>query len=133
MKIQNYQNQTSFQAKFLHSESLKLIADYAVEHNKFNRLNAARKNIDKSYLQRRIRVDIYKTDDGRPAICFSRFVPKDEVLAAKSGNDYTMDKTVVYEAGEKGNLLKFALEKIIKLGNNAPHNNMFHKIVVTKK
>ena len=35
----------NFKAKFLHSESLKLVADYAVAHGKFNKLNSARKNI----------------------------------------------------------------------------------------
>ena len=48
----------NFKAKFLHSESLKLVADYAVAHGKFNKLNAARKNIDNAYLQTRLRVDI---------------------------------------------------------------------------
>lgn len=60
MKIQNNPSQQTFQAKFLHSESLKMIAQYAVDHGKFDKLNTARKNIDKAYLTTRLRVDIYK-------------------------------------------------------------------------
>lgn len=45
MKIQNYQNQTSFQAKFLHSDSLQQLVQYSVEHKKFDKLNIIRQDI----------------------------------------------------------------------------------------
>ena len=38
----------SFKAKFLYSDSLKQVADYAAERGKFGKLNEARKNIDKA-------------------------------------------------------------------------------------
>lgn len=75
MKIQNYQNQTSFQAKFLHSDSLQKLVQYSVENGKFDKLNAARKNIDSAYLTTRLKVDIFEKD-GKPIINFTRFVPK---------------------------------------------------------
>ena len=61
--ITNNKPQIAFQAKFLHSESLKQLADYAVEHNKFEKLNQARKNIDSSFLMTRLRLDISKSQE----------------------------------------------------------------------
>ena len=42
MNIQNSSPQINFQAKFLQSESLYQIVDYAIKHGKFSELNAAR-------------------------------------------------------------------------------------------
>ncbi len=132
MKIHDKKiNYTSFQAKFIHSESLKDIAEYAVGHGKFNRLNTARKNIDNAYLTTRLKVDIFEKD-GKSGINFSRYIPKPAVITPKTYDDYILEKVTTYENDKNLNPLKFALEKIIKLGNNAPHNNMYEKVVIKK-
>jgi|GEM_PF-6152176 hypothetical protein len=131
MKIQNYQNQTSFQAKFLHSDSLQQLAQYSVEHGKFDKLNTARKNIDSAFLSTRLKVDIFE-ENGKPGVSFTRFVPKKNVLIAKYQDDFEQAKVVTFKSEKKCNPLKFALEKIIKLSNNAPHNNMYKNVVITK-
>lgn len=123
----------NFKAKFLNSASLKLVADYTVEHGKFDKLNQARKNIDSAYLQTRIRVDIGETKKGFPLVSFTRFSPKPNVAVAKTFDDYKQSKVTIFESSKNVNPLKFALEKIIKMGNNAPHNNMYKKVVVDKK
>ena len=132
MKIQNTPSQQTFQAKFLYSDSLKQIADYAVEHNKCEKLNTARKNIERSYLTTRLRADIYENEEGKKFISFSKFIPKKNVLVAKNQDDYIMAKTTTYESNKKGSLLKFGLEQIIKLGNNAPNNKMYKYVVIEK-
>ncbi len=132
MKIQNSYSQQTFQAKFLYSDSLKQIADYAVAHGKFDKLNTARKNIESSYLTMRLRADIYENDEGEKFISFSKFIPKKNVLVAKNQDDYIMAKTTTYKSNKKGSLLKFALEQIIKLGNNAPNNKMYKHVVIEK-
>ena len=43
-----------------------------------------------------------------------------------------MAKTTTYESNKKGSLLKFGLEQIIKLGNNAPNNKMYKYVVIEK-
>lgn len=131
MKIQNYQNQTSFQAKFLQSDSLQQLAQYSVEHGKFDKLNAARKNIDSAFLSTRLKVDIFE-ENGKPGVSFTRFVPKKNVLIAKYQDDFEQAKVVTFKSEKKCNPLKFALEKIIKLSNNAPHNNMYKNVIITK-
>ena len=136
MKIQqtytkNYQPACG--AKFLHSESLKQIADYAVEHNKFDKLNQARKNIDSACLLTRLRVDTGINEKGFPFITFTRFEPKKNVNIAMSMDDYQQTKITLFESKRKENLFKFALEKIIKLSNNAPKNNMYKDVVINKK
>ncbi len=135
MKInQNYTLKSpAFGAKFLHSESLKQIADYAVEHNKFAKLNQARKNIDSACLLTRLRVDTGINENGFPFITFTRFEPKKNINIAMSMDDYIQTKTTVFESGKKENLFKFAIEKIIKLSNNAPKNNMYKNVVINKK
>lgn len=131
----NYQNnyRPAFGAKFLHSESLKQIAQYAVEHGKFDKLNQARKDIDRSNLVTRIRVDFGINDKGFPVVTFTRYEPKRSVLIAKSMDDYVITKITKCESSKKENVVKFAFEKILKMGNNAPKNNLYRRIVVNKK
>uniref|UniRef100_UPI0040259AEC hypothetical protein n=1 Tax=Candidatus Scatousia sp. TaxID=3085663 RepID=UPI0040259AEC len=130
MEIRN-NSQINFKAKFLHSESLKMIADYASEHGKFEKLNTARKNIDKTYLRTRLRVDVGQ-DNNTPFVTFTRFNPKPEVINPASLADFRIDKTVTYKSEKKMNVLKYALERIIKLGNSAPDNKMFKNVVIKK-
>lgn len=124
---------TSFQAKFLHSESLKMVADYAVEHNKFEKLNQARKNIDSSFLQTRLKLDIKESKNGNPIVSFTKYEPKKNVNVAYSLDDYEVVKITEFKSEKKINPLKFALEKIIKLGNNAPRNNMYKNVIISNK
>lgn len=128
MLISN-QNSPSFQAKFLNSDALKQVADYAVAHGNFGKLNQARKNIDNSHLQTRLLLDITQDSAGKPTVSFTRFVPKKTVIIPQSIDDYSEGKTTFFTSNKKVNPLKFALEKIIKLGNNAPNNNMYKNIV----
>ncbi len=131
MNISSSNNTPNFKARFLDSKSLKLVADYAVEHGKFDKLNQSRKNVEKYYLQRRLRVDIGEVD-GKPFITFARFIPKDGVIVPKTMKDLKMDKFVTVQCEQRKNVLKFALEKLIKLGNDAPNNKMFQNIVAKK-
>ncbi len=121
--------QPSFQAKFIYSDALKQVADYAVEHNKFNKLNQARKNIDSAYLTTRLKLDISKNADNLPVASFTRYVPKKGALPPFESSDYIQAKTISYAASEKINPLKFVFEKIIKLSNNAPQNKMYKSVV----
>lgn len=132
MKIQNSYSQQTFQAKFLYSDSLKQIADYAVAHGKFEKLNTARKNIDNAFLTTRLKVDIYK-ENGKCGVSFARYIPKKNVLVAQNyDEDYFLAKVITYETEKISNPLKFALYKILKLGNNAPNNNMYKEVVIKK-
>lgn len=121
----------TFQAKYLNSESLKLVADYAVEHGKFDKLNQARKNIDKSALQTRLRFDLGEKD-GKPFVTFTRYKLKPASIIVKNMDDLVMDKVTVFQSEKKVNPLKFALEKLIKIGNDAPKNKMFQNVVIKK-
>lgn len=121
----------NFKAKFLKSESLKLVADYAVEKGKFERLNQARKNIDIANLTTRLRFDIGEVD-GKPFVTFARYDLKPGIIVPKSLEDYKAPKYFIYQSSKKENILKFALERLIKLGNNAPQNKMYKHVVMSK-
>ena len=121
----------NFQAKFLHSESLKLVADYAVEKGKFDKLNQARKNIDTSNLTSRLRFDIGEVN-GRPFVTFARYDLKPNVVVPQSLDDYKAPKFYLYESCKKCDMLKFAYERIIKMGNNVPNNRLFRQVVLGK-
>lgn len=121
----------AFQAKYLHSESLKLVADYAVEHGKFDKLNQARKNIDKAALQTRLRFDL-GDKDGKPFVTFTRYKLKPASIIVKTMDDLILDKVTVFQSEKRMNPLKFAFEKLIKIGNDAPKNNMFKNVVIKK-
>lgn len=127
MKIQSTNQSPNFTAKFFHSDSLKQVAEYSVEHGKFEKLNQARKNIDKTYLQTRFLVNIGE-QDGKPFVTFDSFAPKRHIIVPKSMDDYRAISSIKIVSEKKMNPLKFALQKIIKLGNSAPDNKMFQKL-----
>lgn len=133
MKTANINNNSNvnFQARFLNSESLKRVAEYAIEKNKFEKLNQARKNIAKSYIQTKLRVDIGDVD-GYPFVTFTRYNPKSRVIIPKVMDDLKLEKVTLYKSDKKMNPLKFALQKLIKLGNKAPENKMFKNVVINK-
>ncbi len=130
MEIRNNisNNRTAFGAKFVHTEDLKQIVDYAVAHDKFEKLNTARKNIDSSYLKVRLKVELTTNEKGFPTLKITRYVPKHD-LVARTFDDYEAAKVIEYRAEKRTNPLKFALERIIKLGNSAPHGNMYKRVV----
>lgn len=129
--INNKSINPNFGAKFLNSESLKLVADYAVEKGKFEKLNQARKNIDVVNLTTRLRFDLGEID-GKPFVTFARYDLKPDIIVPKSLNDYKAPKFFLFQSSKKENVLKFALERLIKLGNNAPQNKMYKKVVMSK-
>jgi hypothetical protein len=125
----NYNN-PSFGAKFFHSESLKNLVEYSVEHGKFDRINQARKSINSAYLTTRLRLDISTNDSNNPIVIFTRYKLKKGVVIPKSIDDYKVDKTVEFVSSGTGNPLKYALNKFIKLSNGAPNNNMYKEVVI---
>ena len=80
-------------------------------------------------LTKNLRVDIFK-EGARCGITFTRYVPKDNVIVPETMDDYNITKIKTYETTKTSNPIKFGLEKIIKLGNNAPYNNMFKEVVI---
>ena len=122
----------SFKAKFLYSDSLKQVADYAAERGKFNRLNQARKNIDNAALRTRLLVDAGINEQGDAFVSFTKFAPKKEVTIPQSMADYIKSEPIVFTTDKTRKWVKFAYEKIIKLGNSAPKNNMYKQIVLNK-
>lgn len=130
--VQAHNTKPSFGAKFFDSESLAQIAEYAVEHGKFAKLNRARLNIDTACLRTRLKVDIKQNESANHSLVFTRYVPKPTVIVPKSIADYIPVKVTVLNLGNKGNVLKAALEKLIKLGNSAPKNNLYKRIVINK-
>lgn len=129
MQINN-NNNLSFQAKFLKSDSLIDVVNYAIERGKFNKLNQARKNIDCSALTKRIKMDICD-EKGYPAVIFTKYEAPNYSRGLNL-DEYIPTKQVKFVSSKKMNPLKFALEKIIKLGNNAPENKMYKKLIFTK-
>jgi hypothetical protein len=110
-----------------------MIVNHAIETEKFEKLNQARKNIDKAYLTTRLRVDIARSETGHPVLMISKFKPKNGVIIPKTIDDYKLVKVSEYESFNKGNPLVFALRKLIRLGNNAPNNNLYKEVVISDK
>lgn len=128
MQVKNINNHQNFRAKFFYSEDLKRIADYAVEKQKIQQLNEARKNIDLRNVRTRLMVRIGKNEKGLPFFELKRYEPKRNLIDINSFDDYFLAKQMMYVSSKPMNELKFGLERIIKLGNNFGHNNMFEKL-----
>lgn len=132
MKVQSKtNNQVNFTAKFFHSDALKKVAEYSVENGKFDKLNQAQLNIGRTHFRTRFLVDIGE-QEGKPFISIDSFVPKDQVVVPKTMDDYKLVKSVKFLSEKKVNPFKFAYQKIIKLGNSAPENNMFQRLIGKK-
>ena len=129
MNIQNYNYSANFKAKFLHSEALKEVAQFAVETGRFEKLNKARKNIDSAFLTRKLNFELYTTPDGYPYVIFTRYTPKKNITIPKTIQDYEMSEPFIFNSKKKMNPLKFGFDTIIKLGNSAPKNNMYKEVV----
>ena len=130
MIIQN-NSQCSFGAKFLNTQSLHDVVNYAIENGKFDKLNKARKNIDCAYLNRRLKLELFTTEDEKeiPYVILTRYTPKSDVIIPKTMDDYNMSEPFLFTANKKMNPLKFAFDIICKLSNSAPKNNMYKKVV----
>lgn len=133
MKIEKRCYTPNFNAKFIYSDDLKKIADYAVEHGKFEKLNQARKNIDSAYLRKKLYINIGRSENGRPFINFTVFEPKKFVTVPAVNDDFVKVKTIQYVSDKKENPVIYAFKRIIKLGNNAPHNKMYQNLIVSNK
>ena len=129
MKVQT--DNINFGARFLNTRSLQDVAKYAKETGCFEQLNNARKNINSAYLTRRLKFELSVTKDEKkiPYVIFTRYTPKKCVTIPKSLKDYKITKPFIFVSKEIKNPLKFGLEIIKKLGNNAPENNMYKQVV----
>lgn len=71
--------------------------------------------------------------DKFPTVVFSRYERGWNPKLQKQTDEYVLKRQVDYICeNPKLNPLKFALEKIIKMGNNAPDNKVFHRVVIEK-
>ena len=133
MKIQNTNN-TIFGAKFLDSQSLYEVAKYAKENGKFDKLNTARKNINRAYLNRRISFELFVTADDKkiPYVILTRYTPKKNVTIPKTSDDCTMSEPFIFISKKKMNPYQFGYELIKAMGNNAPQNNLYQQVVAGK-
>ena len=129
MQIQSSTSQIGFRARFLHSESLQKVAEYAVENGKFDKLNQSRKNISKHYIDRRLMFDLNVDEKGFPYAVFTRYVPKYSKMP-QTIEDYKNPLKIIYKAGKKMNPLKYGLQLLVRLGNNAPHNKMYKNVII---
>ena len=131
MEVNNNFSNINFQAKFVKSDSLNNIVNYAIEKGKFGKLNQARKNIDNAFLRTRLKVDIEYSGE-YPSVVFTKYEPARN-KAGFQAEDYIQTNRVTYTCKNKKNKpLDFALRTIIKMGNNAPNNKLYKSIVVNK-
>ena len=130
MNIINSVNTPSFGAKFLYSKSLNDLAKNAVSMGIYDDLYRAKNNIDQAYLRTRIKLDIGMTTDGYPCAIFTTYEPKPRLAEHKCEDDYKISVPKVYVSDKKGeSMYKFALRKLVEMGNNAPNNKMFKEVV----
>ena len=132
MNINQSIQSPNFQAKFLHSESMVNIAEFAVKYNTFDKLNRMRKKISSHNLVARLKVDVNVSQEGYPSVTFTKLYPKRGIFFPKFLDDYKVMKTVTYKSEHKDNPFWYAMNKIIEMGKHAPHNNIFQEVMVKK-
>ena len=124
-------NNIGFNAKIIPNNTYEAVLDYAVQHNKAERFFEALKNIDKTRKNTFIQMDVCYTGDF-PTVVFSRYENGWDKLS-QSPTDYLVVKRQVdYISNKKENPLKYAFNRLIKLGNDAPNNKMYQEVVIKK-
>ena len=119
----------NFKAKFLYNNTLKQISEKAAELGQLENLNQAKKNISMQDNNIGLLIDIGE-NHGKYFVSFSKCVPRKKVKSPKTFDDFKLAKTETFEAGRHCNPVEFALSKLIKLGSDAPKNNMYKKIII---
>ena len=120
---------TNFKAKILYNNALKQINEKAAEIGQFENLKIAKRNIAMHDNNIGLLIDIGE-NNGKPFVSFSKYVPRKKVKSPKTFDDFKLAITETFEAGRHYNPVEFALSKLLKLGNDAPNNNMYKKIFI---
>lgn len=120
-------NQPKFKAKFLDTPAIREIAKWAVENGKYDKLNAARKQIDYSAVKVRIHLDLATNIEGYPLVIFKRLFPK--TLNPEGIDDYVISRPVVYQGQEKISPIEYGYKKIIQMGYYVTRNRLFKEVV----
>lgn len=125
---QKMNNVAHFGAKFLNTDTLKEVADYAIEKNKFKKLNIARKNIEEYDYFSKIAVELEKDKKTNKNIyTFTAFIPK--YTLNKNKEVVTRYKKIITKVpSNSDNYLKEIYNLIIKMSKNAPQNNFYKKV-----
>lgn len=131
MQIQNNYYNPTFQAKFIKNDTLKAVRKYAQQLHKEDKLDDALNNINKIRKETLLEIDTCYTNDV-PTIVFSRYERQRNPQTGLYTGDYALRSQTDYENTNKKNMniIKFAFKKLIKLGNDAPDNNMFQQVVI---
>jgi len=123
-------NSVNFSAKFLQTDDLKRIAEYAIEHGKYDELNKSRKEIESLYLLTKLGVYVGEASNGHPMIEFVKYIPRRNVTFAQYENDYTISKPVIFSSSNKNkNPMEYALKILIKMGRDVPNNRVFRRVL----
>lgn len=126
MQIENTKNYQTFGAKFTNTETLHKVVDYAISKNKFDKLNTARKNIEKTDCFTKVAVDLVEDAD-KTIFRFTTYKPQ---YSSKNGKLVTTYKVSEFERqASKNNVIKELFEYLVKMGNNAPENKIYKHIV----
>ena len=131
MQINNVSG-VNFQAKFLKTDDMEYVYNYARKMGKLDELNRARLKIESRFLRYRLKLTTAETHDGYPIVMFTRYTPRTNSLIPKYEQDYNISRPIAYISSTKINTAKFALEKIIKMGkdvNSDSRTNMFKRIM----
>lgn len=124
MIVNNTNFSPNFGAKFLNTETLKETAEYAIKNNKFEKLNTARKNIEEYDTFVKLAVD---RDESGKNFVFTTYTPKYTLKNGEVKKRFKKTRTLI--PAQKGNYLNELYNLIIKMGNNAPENKLYKKII----
>ena len=124
MIVNNANFSPNFGAKFLNTETLKETAEYAIKNNKFEKLNIARKNIEKH--DEFVKIAVNRDESGKNFV-FTTYTPKYTLKNGEVIKQFKLTHTLI--PSQKGNYLNELCNLIIKMGNNAPENKLYKRII----
>ena len=127
--IQTQGLNTNFKAKILYNNAIKQINEKAAEIGQFENLKIAKRNIAMHDNNVGLLIDIGE-NKGKPFVSFSKYILRKKVRNPKTFDDFKLAKTETFEACRHCNPVEFALFKLIKLGSDAPNNNMYKKVII---
>lgn len=133
MRVENTGYKPFFGAKVIENDTLKAVRQYAKELGKESKIDEALLNIDKIRRETLLKIDVCYTEN-KPTVVFSRYERQRNPETGLYTGDYALRSQTDFENTSKKNMnpIKFAYQKLIKLSNGAPDNNMYQQVVIDK-
>ena len=132
MQIDNINN-TSFQAKLVHTKDLMRVVQYAKNDSALlNELLTAEKNINRVEPKTKLIFELFQTVNNLPFVILTRVKSLKGVKAATQERDFIDYEPIIILSKKQMEPLKFGFNVLKKIGHKTEQNSFYKRVVLGK-